>query len=122
MKLRTKIAQNPPGRGKRNLSKFAKKVCSLVLAAGLLLASSSITSWAGSYNDVTVNDISYMCFDEDDGTRWAMVESNQSTNLSGSISIPSSVTCNGKSYSVTTLDSWAFWRCTGITSALSRRL
>lgn len=38
------------------------------------------------------------------------------TSLSGAVSIPSKVTNNGTSYTVTAIDSWTFRKCSGITS------
>lgn len=40
------------------------------------------------------------------------------SNLSGALNIPSSVTYNGKTYSVIYIDNNTFWRCTGLSSVI----
>lgn len=50
------------------------------------------------------------------GKTEAAVASDNSTSLSGSINILSSFTVNGKTYTVTSISSWAFYYCSRITS------
>jgi len=42
--------------------------------------------------------------------------SSYSNEYTGSVTIPESVTYSGKTYSVTSIDGYAFWGCTGLTS------
>lgn len=41
-----------------------------------------------------------------------------SNEYSGSVTIPESVTYNGTTYSVTSIDGFAFYNCTGLTSVI----
>ena len=65
-----------------------------------------------------------LCYDyNDDGTsvmvtfqNYPYVGTPSYSNLSGSLTIPSSVTYSGKTYSVTSINGWAFQYCSGLTS------
>ena len=73
---------------------------------------------ASAYYDFMVGDLCY--FKNSDGTSVTVTYQNSPSpsysNLSGSLSIPPSVTYRGTTYSVTTIGSNAFRECTGLTS------
>jgi len=77
----------------------------------LFLAVTTLT-WA---YDFAVNGIYY--YKNSDGTSVAVTYKDTNyDSYSGSVVIPSTVTYDGKTYSVTSIDRWAFYNCTGLTS------
>ena len=87
-----------------------KKLFTLLLA---LVATTAL--WA---HDFVVNGIYYMILN---GSKVAVTYrgssySSYSNEYSGSVTIPSSVTYNGTTYSVTSIIYYAFYGCTGLTS------
>ena len=80
-----------------------------ILAAVLML----IVTFPSLAYDFEVNNIYYNILDKTSKT----VEVTDGDNeYSGSITIPPSASHNGISYSVTSIDNWAFSECTGLTA------
>lgn len=84
----------------------------------ITLALIAITSvLAASAYDFKVGNL---CYNKNsDGKTVTVTHENSNegyTSLSGAVSIPSKVTNNGTSYTVTAIDSWTFRKCSGITS------
>ena len=64
--------------------------------------------------DFMVNGLCYNY--NEDGTSVTVTSDDSYSSLSGALIIPASVTYNGKTYSVTKIDWYAFRNCTGLTS------
>ena len=75
-----------------------------ILCANILAAQTQFTSGGLWYEVIDDNSVK--------------VAQQNSSNISGSVVIPSTVTYyhNGRTYSVTSIGEWAFWNCSGLTS------
>ena len=85
---------------------FKKFIFSLVLAVGLVLGIAAVCSFADTYTDNQGVIYEY-------SNQIASVVGN--TNVSGDITIPSTITINGEDYDVTTIGKSAFENCTSLT-------
>lgn len=110
--------ETPKSFNVNNFSSSTYSSATLYVPAGKVSAYSSVAPWS-SFSTIkeapvsfTYNGISY--FQTGDNT--VKVIKKSSGNYSGSITIPSSVTYNGKTYSVTAIDEQAFRYATGMTS------
>ena len=86
----------------------------LALAAVLLFGAATATA-----HDFVVNGIFYK--KNEDGTTVSVTfkgdyADSYDNDYSGSVTIPASVTYSGNTYSVTSIDDGAFYRCNGLTS------
>ncbi len=82
---------------------------------GLLLSLMLLLSVGASADTFKVGGIRYEYVSES-STTVSVIELGNSKYYSGNIVIPSSVTYNGKTYSVTSIGNYAFWHCTSLTS------
>ena len=80
-----------------------EKTITLVFLALLPLLASSATLIDGIYYNLYAD------------TKEASVTSGYSNKYTGSVNIPSSVTYDGVTYSVTLIGGSAFWNCSGLT-------
>ena len=90
-----------------------QKIKQLLMAiVGLLLSTSAFA------HDFEVNGIYYNYLDKTAKTVSVTYKGNYSNSYSneytGTITIPSSVTYSGTTYSVTSIDNSAFYECTGL--------
>ena len=66
--------------------------------------------------DIEKNGIYYLITSEENKTVEVTYKDNSYNSYSGSITIPSTVQHNNKTYRVTTIDNYAFYGCSGLTS------
>ncbi len=93
-------------------SKMKNKVIAFAMSLAMVFTMMPMmTGTVHAATEITVNGIKYIL--NDDNT--AAVASFQDTNITGGVTIPSSITADGTSYSVTSIDDLAFDYCTGMT-------
>ena len=92
-----------------------KKFFSLILSVLVITLSTPMVCFAAVNDQFTVGDLTYTVLTDDDESKTVSVKAKD-TNISGDITIPSSVENDGKSYTVTLIESKAFEECTSLNS------
>ena len=90
----------------------------LFLLAAILAMASSTPAWANNFSAVAPSGQT-LYYKIVNGTAHVTYQSNlypRYESLNGALTIPSSVTYNGTTYSVTSIDDDAFYGCSGLTS------
>ena len=80
----------------------------------MLLTMTAQTAWADDFI-VKANDVNWTCT-VIDGTTNVKIEPANINDISGAVTIPSTVTNNATDYTVTEIESYAFDRCSGLTA------
>ena len=102
----------------KSTRKSCKKILLGCMATVALMAGRSITgsltTWAESFTYTDENNIQWTC--EDLGVNKVSIKPYDGNSISGSVTIPSTVTYEGTTYSVTTIGYYAFYNCSSLTS------
>jgi hypothetical protein len=81
----------------------------------MLLTMTAQTAWADNFV-VTANSVSWTCTVIDETTKTVKIKPTYRNAISGKVTIPETVKNSGVDYTVTEIESYAFDRCTGLTS------
>ena len=81
----------------------------------MLLTMTAQTAWADNFY-VTANSVSWTCTVIDETTKTVKIRPTDTNAISGAVTIPGTVKNSGVDYTVTEIGSYAFDRCTGLTS------
>ena len=96
--------------------KFGKPLCRSIIAVAMMMLSLQAMAYDFSYTHQWKTLYYSITSDNTVKVTYYMYYSSRNNYVSGNVVIPSTVTYNGTTYSVTSIGEGAFWGCSGLTS------